>query len=127
MYDFVVIFFQAVALNCGHCCCDRCAGHWTAKDSACPTCKTELSKKPVYLYAIDDVVKEMSKFQKECKYFFNSKEEILDGKFNPQNLAKVTKTMNYILLHRLKNIESQLMCDFCHYKLNTVRIERKNI
>jgi len=33
-------------------------------------------------------------------------------------LLNVLKSMNFVLLQRLKNIESQLMCDFCFKQIN---------
>jgi len=70
------------------------------------------------LYAIDAVLVDMNLFLKEAKYLQKS---ISSPSLDAKETAKRLKSMNFVLLQRFKNIESQLMCDFCFNKLNQVR------
>lgn len=68
-------------------------------------------------YAMDAIVSDMNSFIKEAKYFQTP--TALDAS-KPDESVKRIKSMNFVLLQRLKNIESNLMCDYCFNKIRKV-------
>lgn len=108
---------STVVLDCGHFICQRCISRWFTgnRQSNCPTCKTELLGKPVPLIATDEIIREMGLFLKEAKYIQTQKSKLIGD--SEKGTTKLVKCMNFVMLQRLKNIETQLMCDFCFTKV----------
>jgi hypothetical protein len=88
------------------------------KQTDCPTCKEDTAEGKVFpFYAMDSLVRDMALFLKEAKFFQDPDAKVLK---EPKDVAKRLKSMNFVLLQRLKNIESQLMCDFCFSRIKKV-------
>ncbi|XP_021948760.1 uncharacterized protein LOC110846350 [Folsomia candida] len=107
---------KSYILPCGHVFCAKCATKsWNkGKQSTCPNCKVSHEMTAMPFYAMDAIVSDMNSFIKEAKYFQTP--TALDAS-KPDESVKRIKSMNFVLLQRLKNIESNLMCDYCFNKI----------
>jgi len=114
---------KSLILACGCILCAKCASRFK-KQSICPKCKISHFDfdEPKPFYAIDTMAGEMASFSKEAKFFLNQKEDNSKLPDNPKEAAKRLKSMNFVLLQRLKNMEAQLMCDFCFNRINKTHL-----
>lgn len=71
---------------------------------------------PLPVYAVDEITKDIGLFLKEARFFKASQVKPA----NEKDAKKLLKSMNFVFLQRIKNLEGQLMCDYCFTKLNTV-------
>lgn len=71
---------------------------------------------PLPVYAVDEITKDIGLFLKEARFFKASQMKPT----NEKDAKKLLKSMNFVFLQRIKNLEGQLMCDYCFTKLNTV-------
>ncbi|CAL8095397.1 unnamed protein product [Orchesella dallaii] len=114
---------KSAILPCGHLLCQKCVSRRFigAVKSQCPTCECEVEKTvPLPVYAVDEITKEIALFLKEARFFKSS----LMKPVKENDAKKLLKSMNFVFLQRIKNLEGQLMCDYCFNKLNTTCLVR---
>jgi len=108
---------KTFVLRCGHLFCAKCASsRWNqGKDgqSTCPKCKV-VQEPTSSFFAVDSIVNDVNTFLKEARYF----QELLIISDGSKESSKKLKNMNFALLTRLKNIECQLMCDYCFNRIS---------
>lgn len=109
-------------MPCSHFFCGKCSSRCRLNkenQSTCPCCKQSFDVSATPFYAFDAIVVDMNLFTKEAKYFQNPN-VVTAMSDTTKDAVKKLKSMNFVLLQRLKNIECQLMCDFCNNRIQKV-------
>jgi len=115
---------QSAILSCGHLVCQKCVTKKFigAVKSRCPSCECDIEKSvPLPVYSVNEITKEIGLFVKEARFFKASQ---MKEAASEKDAKKLLKSMNFVFLQRIKNLEGQLMCDYCFNKLNTTCLVR---